>query len=34
MEKLNADDDDDDDLPPNAYKDLLDKSQSQRESQN
>lgn len=34
MEKLNADDDDNDDLPPNAYKDLLDKSQSQRESQN
>ena len=32
-EKLNLDDDDDD-LPPDAYKDLLDKSQSGRESQN
>ena len=33
-EKLNEDDNDDDDLPPDAYKDLLDKSQSGRQSQN
>ena len=32
-EKLNEDDDEDD-LPPDAYKDLLDKSQPERESQN